>query len=142
MTAQEKKAALRRYREAESEIDSLLLERERWQARALRITPCLSGMPRAGGNGRALESAAVQVASIEAEIDRAVARAQEDRARIRAAIDRVPDSRMRDVLRYRYLDGLIFETIADRMHYSLRQVYSLHGYALDALELPWEAGVQ
>ena len=142
MTAREKKAALRRYREAESEIDSLLRERERWQARALRITPVLTGMPRGGGDGRALERAAVHVADIEAEIDRAVARAQEERARIRAAIDRVPDSRMRDVLRYRYLDGLIFETIADRMHYSLRQTYSLHGYALDALELPWPESVQ
>ena len=136
MTAQDKKAALRRYREAESEIDSLLRERERWQARALRITPCLSGMPRAGGNGRALESAAVQVASIEAEIDRAVAVAQAERARIRAAIDRVQDSRMRDVLRYHYLDGMVFEAIAERMHYSIRRVYSLHGFGLEALELP------
>ena len=136
MTAREKKAALLRYQDAEREIDELLLERERWQARGLRLTPVLTGMPRGGGDGRALERAAVHVADIEAEIDRAVASAQEDRARIRAAIGRIREPRQRDVLRYRYLDGLTFEAVAERLHYSIRQVYSLHGFALEALEIP------
>lgn len=136
MTAQEKKAALLRYRDIEGEVDQLLRERERWQARALRMTAGYSKAPGGGGSGRALEHAACQVADIEAEIDRAVGRAQDERSRIRAAIDRVQDSRMRDVLRYHYLDGMVFEAIAERMHYSIRRVYSLHGFGLEALELP------
>lgn len=45
-------------------------------------------------------------------------------------LDRMQDQTEREVLRYRYIDGLTWERIAERMVYSRRNITRIHGRAL------------
>ena len=52
---------------------------------------------------------------------------------VEKAIDALlPPHRM--LLRYRYIDGLTWEQVSDRIHYSWRQTHRLHREALQMLE--------
>lgn len=46
------------------------------------------------------------------------------------AVDKVEDSAERMVLRYRYIDGMRWDDIANNIHCTTRTVYRLHGRAL------------
>ena len=48
-------------------------------------------------------------------------------------IERLEDDRHRRVLRLRYLDGLLWEEIAEKMHYSIQWCKHLHDTALEKL---------
>ena len=42
---------------------------------------------------------------------------------------------MRALLEIRYLNGCTWEEVAERMHYTTRNIYNLHSAALRAVEL-------
>ena len=48
-------------------------------------------------------------------------------------IQRVSDDRLQTLLILRYVDGLTWEAIADEMAYEVRQIYRLHGTALQMM---------
>ena len=50
-------------------------------------------------------------------------------------IARVKDKEQRGVLKYRYIDGLRMEEIAERMQISLRHAKRLHSRAIAALDM-------
>jgi len=52
------------------------------------------------------------------------------------AIDRVEDARQREVLELYYIDGYKWEQVAERMGLDERQVFRLHGRALQRIEVP------
>ena len=54
--------------------------------------------------------------------------------RIEDALDRMDDITSRMLLRYRYIEGLPWLTIADKMHYSEQRIYQLHRIALAKAE--------
>lgn len=56
-----------------------------------------------------------------------------ERDAIEHAIETLSDSRQRTVLRLRYLDGLKWEEVAERMCYCLQWVFKLHRKALEQL---------
>ena len=72
MNSQEKKAWLRQCAALDRDIDRLILERSRWMARATRMVPTLSDMPRGGGERRSSEDIILRIAEIENEIDRKI----------------------------------------------------------------------
>ena len=49
-------------------------------------------------------------------------------------IDEVKEQKYRDLLRYRYILGLTFDQIADRMGYSVRHITRIHEKAVEAFE--------
>ena len=57
------------------------------------------------------------------------------RKEIERAIGAVENDTYRLLLRYRYIQGDTFEKIAERMHYSSRQVMNLHSAALGACQI-------
>ena len=130
MTSQEKKEMLLQYRAAEREEKRLEAEIQRWRSRAEKMTSGYGGTPSGGGDGRSLENTMAHIDDLTRQLanqrDRLVTLRQE----IGMAIDSVPDARLRELLRLRYIDGLSFEQIAVRMNYSWRQVIRLHGAAL------------
>lgn len=72
------------------------------------------------------------IRQLVAQLDELVTLRQE----IGAVIDAVPDTRLRELLRLRYIDGLTFDGLAIAMgHYDLRWVYRLHRRALEALTI-------
>lgn len=54
--------------------------------------------------------------------------------RIEDALDRMDDVTSRMLLRYRYIEGLPWLTIAEKMHYSEQRIYQLHRIALAKAE--------
>lgn len=58
------------------------------------------------------------------------------RLSIREVVDALPDPTSRLILEYKYLDGLTWEEISDRMGYAVRHLTRLHSRALSQLPLP------
>jgi DNA-directed RNA polymerase specialized sigma subunit len=74
-----------------------------------------------------MENCIAQIDELEREIDAAAGIIGEIKETIRG----VEDINYRNVLELRYLDGMTWEQIGDRMHYSDRWVKTLHGRALE-----------
>ena len=105
MTIEEKKVLLQEYRKLDGRINRALDEKRRWEELAVRISPVYSDMPRGGGNGDKLTEAVQRIVDLEAEIDRDIDRLVDLRQWIERNIDAVEDTRLRDILRRRYVDG-------------------------------------
>ena len=135
MTNREKKDVLNRYREIRTELDALHEERREWMDRATRITPAMNGMPGGGSERGALENNAIKLVEIERDIDAQIRQGYAVIREIRAAINAVPDPTLRSLLRMHYINGLRFESIAERLHYSVRWTLRLHRRALDLVDV-------
>lgn len=130
MTNQEKKEILQQYRLAEMEEQRLEHEIERWRSRAERMTAGYSKAPAGGADGRSMEHTLERLGELAVELTQQRDKLIRLRREIGAAIDTVPDARLQELLRLRYIEGLSFEQIAVRLDYSWRQVIRLHGAAL------------
>ena len=126
---------LSRYRRLNERIDRLLEEQSRWRERALKITPTLSQSPGGGGNGSPIERPMDKVLEIDAEINREIDALIDLRRDIQGAIEKVPDENLQLLLTYRYINGLSFEKIAEKMNYCERQIYRKHEEALSWISL-------
>ena len=54
--------------------------------------------------------------------------------KIRACFSRVKDVEQRQLLELRYVDGYTWEEISERMHYSERKIFYIHGGALQSVQ--------
>jgi len=135
MTSQEKKEILLQYRAAEREEKRLELEIQRWRSRAEKMTAGYGGTPSGGGDGRSLENTMAHIDDLTGQLANQRKRLVTLRRNIGTAIDSVPDARLRELLRLRYIEGLTFEQIAVRMSYSYKQTCRLHGMALEKMSL-------
>ena len=135
MTNAEKKAILSQYRWAEKRIARLIEEKTAWMAKATAVTPVYSDMPKGGGNGDRVPVAVERIVEIERELDREIDRQADLRVRVESAIRGLSDSKLRDLIRYRYVDGMTWERVAVEMSYSYMQVCRLHGRALSEITL-------
>lgn len=135
MTSQEKKEYLQQYRVAEQEEERLSGEIERWRSRAEKMTTGYGLSPSGGGDGRSLEHTVERIdeliRQLVGQLDELVALRQE----IGAVIDAVQDTRLRELLRLRYIDGMSLAQIADKMNYCYKQTIRLHLRALAMLSL-------
>ncbi len=130
MTNGEKKAILLEYRAIERRINRLIDEKAAWNAKATATTSSFSDMPRSGGGSDKIQTTVEKIIEIEEKLDHEIDALVDLRNRIEAAVEKLEDGRLRDVMRYRYIDGMKWEQIAVEMHYSYMQVCRLHGKAL------------
>lgn len=96
-------------------------------------SPRLTGMPRAK-DPKGLDEIVIRYEEISSKYEKQLKQYQRETIEIENAILGMADPRYRLLLRYRYMDGLKWETIADLMHYEVRWLYVLHGQALQAIE--------
>ena len=130
VTNGEKKAILLEYRAIERRINRLIDEKAAWNAKATATTSSFSDMPRSGGGSDKIQTTVEKIIEIEEQLDHEIDALVDLRNRIEAAVEKLEDGRLRDVMRYRYIDGMKWEQIAVEMHYSYMQVCRLHGKAL------------
>lgn len=119
--------SVRRIRRIESEIEEL---------RAMRMS---ASTGRGGGGSKGwkndLSSYAASLDSLERELE------EERKARVQAyerveeAINALEDTREQDVLFYRYIKGLAWWEVAEKMCYSERWVHMAHGRGLAHLKI-------
>lgn len=123
-----------RYRELSAKAEVYCDQAHVWEERALSSKP-LTGMPRGGAS---LTTEDMYIRHIEF-VEDAAKYAEEARKAMREiedAIDTVHDPEQRTMLRYRYIEGFQWMTIAERMHVSIRQIFEWHGRALEEIEIP------
>ena len=135
MTNQDKKEFLQQYRLAEMEEQRLEHEIERWRSRAERMTAGYSKAPAGGADGRSMEHTLERLGDLAVELTQQRDKLIRLRREIGAAIDTVPDARLRELLRLRYIEGMTWERVAVQMGYSYMQVCRLHGKALTQVKM-------
>ena len=94
--------------------------------------PNLDGMPRSPGFGNPVERMVTKHIDLEeryiAQIDDLVKRQTE----IEKMIESLEPTERR-LARFRYIDGLTWETVCDKMCYSWKQTHRIHSRMLDKL---------
>ena len=126
------KAYLKRYRALLIQRDSLQRSIDAAYERATSCTVRLKPISVSGGGG-AYDRMAEDVARISdetAQLKAAKERAENALSQIMAAIQAVPDEMQRTVLMLRYVEGLDWITISERIGYEISNTYILHGRAL------------
>lgn len=135
MTENEKKKEfLRRYRRAVRREHEILDEIQRLRADKMFPSVCNDGMPRG--------SSQTDLSDYMAEIDAAIEDLKEERLErikiyrgIEMRIRCMKDEDEQEVLRMRYIKGMKWEGVAEKMKYSYRGVLKIHGRALENFEI-------
>lgn len=130
MTNQEKKAQLNKYREAEAEAVRLEGEISRWRSRAEKVTTAVKMIPGGPGSGNRVEEAVMEIDELTEQLVERRLETVRLRRELEDAIAAVEDWKLRQLLRYRYVDGMKWERISEVMGYERRHVTRLHGDAL------------
>jgi len=127
------KERLRRYIWLKQECRQLeaYLERIR-KDMSLVTSPRLTGMPHAK-DPKGLDEIVIRYEEICGKYEKQLKIYQAETLAIEEAIESVADPRLRMILRYRYMEGYKWDTIADLMHYEVSSVYKMHGQALKEL---------
>ncbi len=96
----------------------------------------LSDMPGSLNRDRSrVEEYVVKIVDMEKELDDDIDRLVSLKADIMHTIKKVEDSECQMLLEDRYLRFLTWEAIADNMGYTVRNVYILHGKALNMVKI-------
>lgn len=129
MDNKEKCRYLNQYRIIHIEIDQITKELQRWQDLATRISPSYSDMPHGGGSDK-VQTAAVEVAELTDKLNRKLHQAIMVQENIKKLLESLDDIKLRQLMFYRYINGMRWEEIAVRMDYDYRYVLKLHGKSL------------
>jgi DNA-directed RNA polymerase specialized sigma subunit len=135
MTHTEKIAWLQRYQEAGKELDRLFAEKNRWRSIAEKAGASIVPIARGSDGSTAMEKAIENIEAIDNKISFRAGQMRELRRDVLVAIDELGDSNARTLLRFRYINGESFEDIAERMGYSVRQIYRIHTDAINSVIL-------
>lgn len=126
------KAFLRQANQTKARMAEREEEIRRLRALAEKSTTVLSAEPKGGRNGSSrVESYAVKIADIEAEITGELAELQRTRRLVVEAAALLPDPTQRAVIELRYLSHMRWEKIAGALGYSYQWTMRLHGQALN-----------
>lgn len=134
---EQKKKFLKSYLESVRRLNRIQAELSEVRSMRASISVSHDGMPHGGGQG--------DLSGYVAELDgleRELMKERYNRIRlykdIAERIKAVKNSYEQDVLFYRYIKGLDWWEIAEKMNYTERWIHKLHGRALAHLELPKE----
>ena len=129
--------------EARLEVRRHQRRTEELESRCTRLVAQMTGMPAGGGSGleatwAALADERQEQRLVQAELDQYHA--------VERFIARLGDPVCRTVLRLRYLEGLSWTQLQKRLYqdglyYSERQIFRLHGAALQEARELWTEGV-
>ena len=128
MTAKE---YLQQYRRIQREIEDI--DRRMAQIRLKYAAPSAinySDMPKAHNSEHDLSDYIVKMDELTNYMISKYTRLRGVEVDIYLRLDRMENQDERELLRYRYIDGLTWVQIADRLHTVERNVYFIHGRAL------------
>ena len=118
------------------QIDAAFERIQQLHALAERRTAVYGGSGGGGGGGVPDRRADVVAKIVDAErkLDAEIVRLLALRSEIEGAIARVPDERMRTLLRLRYMNNHTWEQIAVEMNFGVQWLHKLHGRALQRIK--------
>lgn len=135
MTSEQKIEWLKSYRALDAKIESLTEDLQVWNARATKITATISQEPKASSSGDQLQRCVDKICELREEISREMDKLRQCRQQIEAAIQTLDDERYRDLLWYKYIEGISLLLVAERMNLSWRWVQELHKKAVEAIKI-------
>lgn len=130
MTAKE---YLRQLKTLDNMINAKLLERERIQALATKVTVSNSEKVQGGGGG-GFENVAIKLNELENEIDADVDELYDLKIEAGELISRIEDKNLQVILSMYYISNSTFEQVAENTGMSSRWVRKLHGKAIKKFE--------
>lgn len=95
-----------------------------------------SGMPHGSGNQKDLSDELARIDSLEKKLEKEKSKCIESYISIENQIKTVKNEDENDVLFYRYVKGLRWWEIAEKMECTERWIHKLHGKALEHLKIP------
>lgn len=131
------KQYLKQYRSGLQELQEITERIVRVRSQAERVTAALTGQPGAPHGtmtGDNLQRCIDMLDELERRYVDRLRKTIRMLTSIEDGIDALPDERYRKVLRMRYIDGLGWEEIAERVGYTKRQIINIHGAALAAIK--------
>ena len=137
MSNSEKKAYLRQYIDAGRRARRLLEEIEAQRALMVSVRALTyDDMPHGSGDNTAdLANIVVKIEALFRDLQKEVDHEMEVRQRIASDINRMGSETEKNVLYYRYILGMKWETVANKMHLAERWVFEIHGRALEHFEI-------
>lgn len=102
-------------------------------AMAAPRVPAMTGMPRTPAQGSEVEQLMGRYEALLKRYDRKLCQLLAEQTAIEDAIERL-DPVARQLMRYRYIQGMKWEDICLTMGYSWRRIHQLHHHALASLE--------
>lgn len=126
---------LSRYIPLSRRINRMLEEQYRWKCLAMKVTQNFSPTPGGGESGSPIERPMDKVDELERKITQAIDELADIRMEIEAVLGQLEDDTLRELMEYRYIDGLTWEQVAEKMHYSWRHTCRLHGEALAKINM-------
>ena len=123
MTAKEYLMQYRQSMERTAEIEQHLAE---LKAEAIRLKDH-------EGQSIKLDDATAKYVDACDEMSAELTRLHDLREEIKRTIEAVPDARLRNLLRWRYISGYTWEQVSVQMDYTYRRSIQLHGAALQAV---------
>lgn len=132
MTTEEVKTWLRSYRYLKNEVERLEEELAEWRSKAEKMTRELSGMPSGSGGGDKVPACVEKIWELERKLSAKLSDMVEQRQAIERAIESLPD-KQKQLMHYRYIDGMKWEKVAVEMNMEYRWVLRIHGRALQEI---------
>ena len=126
MTAKE---YLRQLKTLDNIISAKLLEKERIEALATKVTNNLSEKVQGGGSG-GIENTIIKITELERQINADIDKLVDLKTEASQLIDSMEDSNYKTVLSMYYVSNVTFEQMAEYMNYSVAGIFKIHGYAL------------
>lgn len=122
-----------RYSAACEEMEQIEEEALKWLGKANKLTATLSDMP-AGGERLQMDDAVCKYLEVADNLTAKITEATAIKIEIDNYINAIPNSRLKNVLRLRYINGMKWEEICCKVNCSWQHVHRLHVYALEALK--------
>ncbi len=131
---QRKKNYLTRYHGISIEIDQLRFSLDRLQDKAERVTSIIRDMP-SGGVGEDISDIIAKKIELESKVKELLTEALNVRLEIENIIKLISNPEYRAILRYKYIENMTFEEIAEKTMYSNRNIYYMHDKAIKELTI-------
>lgn len=135
LNIQEKKQFLQQYHTAEQEEQRLSSEITRWKLRTVETDEYYRNLPSTEDSSQELAGALCQINDLTRQLILQRSKLAALRQSVGAAIDEIQDTKLQELLRLRYIDGMTWERISEYMNYSYMQISRLHSKALSQLNM-------
>lgn len=135
MNIQEKKQFLQQYHTAEQEEQRLSREITRWKTRILETDEYYRHLLSIENSSQELADALHQINDMIRQLILQRSKLAALRQSVGTAIDEIQDTKLQELLRLRYIDGMTWERISEYMNYSYMQISRLHSKALSQLNM-------
>ena len=131
MTYEEKVGWLSGYRDTIAEMNDLMSRIVYAKAMAEKVTASLSAAAVSGGGRDRLQGCVENIVELEVHYADLTVKSVNRVIAMEEVIDRVPNARWRNLLRWKYIDGISLNRIADRMEISTKHIGRLHRSAVE-----------